>query len=195
MEGSFFQARKHILLSREGITSGRMLVAFSTGSGYKTEIDLIVTQFILQQLCTLKDVDVSEITFRTYTLNHPDIKRSAPPFKLPLLNFLWFLIELIKQQASREDVFKKLVELYKPSLDRDTDFKGYLDKIGRIFFNIQEQPQNRNGPMGGLFGEVFNSFMRGLNEGDDDIFGNGSAENNPFITAVIQMSDDVTQID
>ncbi|KAL5285523.1 GET4 family protein [Megaselia abdita] len=175
-EGSFLQARKHILLSKEGVTSGRMLVAFSTASGYKTEIDLIITQFILQQLCALKEPEVSEITFKTYTLNHPDIKKSAPPFNLALLNFLWFLIELVKQQAVREAVFKKIVELYKPSLDRDPEFKVYLEKIGRIYFNIQEPAQNRNGPLSGLFGEVFNSFMRGLNEGDDDIFGESGDE-------------------
>lgn len=154
-----------------------MLVAFSTTSGYKSEIDLIITQFILQQLCTLKEPEVSDITFKTYTLNHPDIKRSAPPFNLALLNFLWFLIELIKQQAVREAVFKKIVELYKPSLDRDPEFKVYLEKIGRIYFNIQDQSQNRNnGPLSGLFGEVFNSFMRGLNDGDDEIFGDSGDE-------------------
>lgn len=191
-EGSTLQARKHILLSKEGVTSGRMLVAFSTTSAYKSEIDLLITQFILQQLCTLKEPDVSEVTFKTYTLNHPEIKRSAPPFNLALLNFLWFLIELIKQQAVREAVFKKIIELYKPSLDRDPDFKVYLDKIGRIYFNIQEQTMNsNNGPLSGLFGEVLNTFLRGINDGEDDIFGDSGDEGGTTLTIVANTNSEV----
>lgn len=41
----------------------------------------------------------------------------------------------------------------------------YLDKIGQIFFGLQPQPRM---PTGGLFGNLLQGFLSGLDDDDDE---------------------------
>lgn len=160
-EGNLEQARHHFLLSKDGSGCGQMLIQLST-KGLPREVDLFIAQVVLQQLC-LNEISSAMETFQTYTKYHPKISRTEPPFILPLLNFVYFLLKII--ECKKLAIFKKLCELYKPSLDRDPSYEKYLDKIGVLFFGAQQTPQ-RSG--GGLFGDLINQLFQGLDEEDED---------------------------
>ena len=90
----YAESRKHFLQSGDGEGCGNMLVEFHLCRGFNTELDLFITQTVLQYLC-LKKVLEAATAFRAYTKHHPNIKMD-PPFSHPLLNFLWLLIISIK---------------------------------------------------------------------------------------------------
>lgn len=74
-----------------------MLVELHTTRGFKSEIDLFIAQPVLQILC-LRNLQMASDTFSKYTSSHPTIKNDkGPPYILPLLNFLWFLLRAIEQ--------------------------------------------------------------------------------------------------
>lgn len=82
---------------------------------------------------------------------------------MPLLNFVFFLLKII--ETRKLAIFKKLCELYKPSLDRDPSYEKYLEKIGVIFFGAPNPPQRSNN---GLFGDLINQLFQGLDEDDEE---------------------------
>lgn len=163
-EGNLEQARHHFLLSKDGNGCGQMLIELSQRKGYPNEIDLFVAQVVLQQLC-LKEISSAVETFQTYTKYHPKICRTDPPFIMPLLNFVFFLLKII-ESSRKLAIFKKLCELYKPSLDRDPSYEKYLEKIGVLFFGAPQQPQRRAG--GGIFGDLINQLFQGLEDDEDE---------------------------
>lgn len=57
-----------------------------------------------------------------------------------------------------------LCEHYQPSIKRDPCYVQYLDKIAQIFFDV-EPPQRQNV---GLFGNLLQSFLSGLDDDSDD---------------------------
>lgn len=156
-EGNLEQARHHFLLSKDGNGCGKMLIQLSQSKGLPRETDLFIAQVVLQQLC-LKEIQSAMETFQTYTKYHPKIARTDPPFIMPLLNFVFFLLKIIESK-NKLAIFKKLCELYKPSLDRDPSYEKYLEKIGVIFFGAP-QPQQRAGT-GGIFGDLINQLFQG----------------------------------
>lgn len=160
-EGNLEQARHHFLLSKDGSGCGQMLIQLSQTKGYPREIDLFLVQVVLQQLC-LNEINTAMETFQTYTKFHPKISRTEPPFNLPLLNFVYFLLKII--ECKKLAIFRKLCELYKPSLDRDPSYDEYLEKIGILFFGAPEPQQRR----GGLFDNLLNQLFQGLDGNDDD---------------------------
>lgn len=161
-EGNIELARHHYLLSRDGVSCGEMLVHLSRNKGYPSETDLFIAQIILQQLC-LKETKIASETFETYTKYHPKIARTEPPFVMPLLNFIFFLLKAIETNGKLA-MFKALCDLYKASLDRDPSYEKYLQKIGIIFFGAQ--PPQQPG-MGGLFGNLFTRMFQSMNEEED----------------------------
>lgn len=160
-EGNLEQARHHFLLSKDGNGCGQMLIELSQTKGYPKETDLFIAQVVLQQLC-LKEITSAAETFHTYIKFHPKISRTDPPFVMPLLNFVFFLLKII--ESRKLAIFKKLCELYKPSLDRDPSYEKYLEKIGVIFFGAPTPPQRSNN---GIFGDLINQLFS-LEEEDDD---------------------------
>lgn len=106
----------------------------------------------LQQLC-LKEITSAVDTFHTYIKFHPKISRTDPPFVMPLLNFVFFLLKII--ESRKLTIFKKLCELYKPSLDRDPSYEKYLEKIGVIFFGAPNPPQRPNTGIFGALNQLF----------------------------------------
>ena len=206
-EKNFPEARYHFLHSDPcaGEECADLLVQYQISSNSPLEVDLFVTQFILQLLClrTCKirppdenydifnglslpdensdageeagDADAAHatgrsvpaclamITLRFYVQKHPQINVSKPPFKHPLLNFIWLL--LCALPTGQLQVFDVLRRIYSPSLNRDPEFGKYLQRIGENYFGLPAQKANR--PQG-LFGNLLQSLFTDEGSGDDD---------------------------
>ncbi|GAB0088069.1 Golgi to ER traffic protein 4 homolog [Sergentomyia squamirostris] len=157
LENNIEQAKHHFLLSKDGEGFAEMLVQMSITKAYRNEIDLIIAQVILQQLC-LKEIPTAQQTFNAYTKLHPEILGEQPPYSLPLLNFLAFLLKLAKKSGKLES-FHTLCFLYKRSTDRDPSYEKYLQKIGTLYFGAPTPHQPRSQ---GLFGDLMNQFFQGF---------------------------------
>jgi len=158
----YAESRKHFLQSGDGEGCGNMLVEFHLGRGFNTELDLFITQTVLQYLC-LKKVLEAATAFRAYTKHHPNI-RTDPPFSHPLLNFIWLLIISIKTSQS-VTAYTILCEKYKQFIDRDPQYLEYLDKIGQNFFGIP--PPVRARP-GGMFSGLFDQLLNAMTEDSEE---------------------------
>uniref|UniRef100_A0A182QJG8 Golgi to ER traffic protein 4 n=1 Tax=Anopheles farauti TaxID=69004 RepID=A0A182QJG8_9DIPT len=134
-EGNLAQARYHFLHSQDGKSSAFLLIEMSTTKGFPGEVDLFVALFVLGQLC-LGAVEAARDTFATYCQFHPAIACSGAPYPLPLLNFLWILLQLVKPRAGHVNIaaFRWICDLYKPSILRDPVYKQYMQKIHRRYF-------------------------------------------------------------
>lgn len=154
------ESRQHFLHSVDGGGCAEMLVEYHEARGFQSEVDLFVAGTVLQLLCLRKHI-VAAVTLKVYTEKHPSIKR-GPPYKHPLLNFVWMLLLAIEHKQSIM-VYSLLVEKYKPSLNRDPAYLEYLDKIGQHFFGVPA-PQRPRGMFSGLFDSLFNV----LNEDEDE---------------------------
>lgn len=119
---------------------------------------------MLQQLC-LKEKTSAVQTFETYTKHHPVITTSEPPFTMPLLNFVFYLLKLI--DTGKLNIFRTLCDLYKPSLARDPSYEKYLQKIAVFYFNATP-PQAPNNSGGGLFADLINQFFQGFDDDEED---------------------------
>ncbi|OQR79868.1 Golgi to ER traffic protein 4-like [Tropilaelaps mercedesae] len=163
-EKNFSDARYHFIHSTDGTNCARMLVEFHTSRGYRSEVDLFIAQAVLQFLC-LRNQQTATVAFLVYTRGHPAVQ-GPPPFTLPLLNFLWFLLLAVESRAKLA-IFTLLCDKYRTSLDRDPTYRLYLEKIGQIFFGQQPSHGREQGGMfgGGFFGNMINQLMAGL--GDD----------------------------
>lgn len=96
-EKNFPESRFHFVHSNDfGNDCAQMLVEYQVTYGFPSEVDLFIAQFVFQVLCIKKNKDLVNQTFHNYTAQHPSIKRCDPPFLMPLLNFLWFLLVAIK---------------------------------------------------------------------------------------------------
>ncbi|XP_073997682.1 Golgi to ER traffic protein 4 homolog isoform X1 [Rhodnius prolixus] len=155
-EKNYVMARRHFLRSYDGSGFGTMLVELQRSSGYIAEVDLFIAQVVLQCLC-LENKKTAVITFQCYTTQHPCINM-GPPYLLPLLNFIWFLLKAV--DSGRLAAFTVLCEQYQLSIERDPSYTHYLDKIGQIFFGVPP-PQVRPS---GFLGNLFHSLMNGLED-------------------------------
>lgn len=145
-------------MSKDGPEFAKMLIQLS-GRGYAKEVDLFIAHAVLQQLC-MKDKITASQTFETYTKYHPKIATTQPPFSLPLLNFIFFLLKAI--ETGKLAMFKTLCDLYKTSIDRDPAYQKYLEKVGVLFFGA---PVIRQGPSGGFLDDLMNQLLQELGEG------------------------------
>ncbi len=161
-ESNYEQARHHYLLSKDGVAFGNMLIELSQKKAFSSEMDLIIAQVVLQLLC-LKEKDTALETFNTYTKLHPKISTSNPPYLTPLLNFLYFLLKLIENPNLV--AFKTICELYRTTLNRDSQYEKQLQTIGSNYFGLKLQKDNS----GGVFGELFNQLFQGLESDDEDM--------------------------
>ncbi|KAI2798229.1 Golgi to ER traffic protein 4 [Blomia tropicalis] len=153
-EKSFAESRLHFLYSCDtGDNCGLMLVEYQTTSAYSSEVDLMIAQFVLQVLCT-ENKQLAKSVFCFYTLNHPQIRCSKPPFMMPLLNFICFLLSAIDKFSGKDNVFNILCTHYEKSLSRDPCYKDYLTQIGQIYFG-----QEKKSKQGGLFSNLFQSIF------------------------------------
>ena len=165
-EKNYSDARLHFLYSSDnGDNCALMLIEYQCESAYPCEVDLMIAQFVLQVLC-IKNHQLAHNVFYGYTLNHPKIRSSKPPFMTPLLNFLCFLIMAIDRYPGKSQVFNILCNVYDKSLSRDPCYKDYLQQIGQIYFNVEKK---QHGSGGGLFSNLIQSlFDMSADDGDDD---------------------------
>ncbi|XP_041977969.1 Golgi to ER traffic protein 4 homolog [Aricia agestis] len=163
-EKKFSAAHRHFLHSSDGATYATMLIELHTTQGLKSEIDLFITQAVLQCLC-LRNIQMATDAFNKYTASHPTIKNDkGPPYLFPLLNFLWFLLKAIEQKHTVQ--FKILRNCYAISIKRDPNYSVYLDTIGRIWFGIEIPQGNKNS--NSLLGGLLNSLIGNLDTSDDE---------------------------
>ncbi|XP_033108079.1 Golgi to ER traffic protein 4 homolog [Anneissia japonica] len=168
-EKSYALSRYHFVHSMDGKQCATMLVEFHTTQGYPSEVDMFITQVVFQLLCRKNKATANE-TFQMYTETHPNIEK-GPPFILPLLNFLWFL--LIAVDNGKLTTFTVLCEKYKPSLQKDPTYNSYLDKIGQIFFGLP--PPAPSGPQG-IIGNIVKSLFADGDESNGNISDGQDAE-------------------
>lgn len=145
-EKNYIKARYHFLHSTDAESFSQMMIECHRKYGYPSEADLFLTQSVLQFLC-LSNL-TSAIDFYThYVKNNPLVDTNKP-----LVNFLNFLFAAIK--LNKVNLFNVLLELYKPSLDRDTSYYDYLDRIGQMFFNLKPKKVEKE--------SMFSNLMRML---------------------------------
>lgn len=159
-EKNYASARQHFLYTQDGSGCASMLIELQQQQGYSSEMDLFITQTVLQYLC-LKNKSTANEAFKSFVSNHPRIK-GGPPFFFPLLNFSFFLLKTI--ESGQVSIFTILCEQYFSSLTKDPCFLQYIDKIGQLFFNIQPR-QNSNR---GLLNSFLQSFFDGLEDEDNN---------------------------
>ncbi|XP_013412251.1 Golgi to ER traffic protein 4 homolog [Lingula anatina] len=161
-EKNYPEARYHFVHSNDGEGCAAMLVEYHITHGYPSEVDMFIAQAVLQYLC-LKNKATATVTFYAYARQHPEVKK-GPPYLLPLLNFLWFLLLAI--EGGKLAFFTVLCEQYKLSLDRDPCYFQYLDRIGQQFFGI---PPPKKNTQPGVFGNLLQSLF-GEDEEEEEGF-------------------------
>ncbi|KAJ8966661.1 hypothetical protein NQ314_003389 [Rhamnusium bicolor] len=181
-EKNYALARHHFIHSQDGKSCAKLLIEFQSTQGFKCEADLFIAQAVLQYLC-LKNKNTANQTFSSYTEQHPRIRKSGPPYLLPLLNFIWFLLQAIESQKLQ--TFAVLCEQYEPSIKRDPCYIQYLDKIGQLFLGLKPPQQQR----GGLFGNFLESFLSGLDDDSDDDTPQASTSNSSSRRPIIENAD------
>ncbi|KDR24283.1 hypothetical protein L798_06745 [Zootermopsis nevadensis] len=144
-EKNYVLARYHFLHSTDGFGCAAMLVELHRQRGYSSEVDLFIAQAVLQYLCLHNKTSAKDV-FDSYTTQHPIIKKTGPPYILPLLNFIWFLLKVV--ESGKLAAFTVLCQQYQTSIERDPSYIEYLDKIAQIFFGVPP-PRPRSQ---GLFG-------------------------------------------
>lgn len=153
-EKNFMESRIHFVHSSDsGLDCALMLVEYQTTLGYPSEVDLFIGQFVLQVLC-VRNKSMADQAFHGYTSRHPSINSLNPPFLLPLLNFLWFLLLAI--DGGKTQTFKVLCDLYGTTLKRDPSYNEYLSQIGQIYFGLENAARSR--PQG-FFGNLIQSLF------------------------------------
>jgi len=167
----YSESRQNFLYSCDGSGCGKMLIDFHKDRGFSSEVDIFIVNTVLQYLVLRKHI-VAAWALKSYTENHPEIGKTSPPFKHPLLNFIWLLILAI-QQKETITAFSTLVELYKPSLQRDPGYFDAIDKIGQHFFGLPEPQRPR-----GMFSGLMDSFFSAMNESSDEEGGPSRNTNN-----------------
>jgi hypothetical protein len=149
-EKNYIKSRYHFLHSTDGESFSKMMIECHLKYGYPSEVDLFLTQSVLQYLC-LRNQDTAYEFYNHFKSNHPLIDQQKKN-ELPLLNFLNFLFISIK--TCKVNIFNVLIEIYKPSLDRDKSLNDYLDRIGQYFFNLKPKKVEKE--------NIFNNLMRML---------------------------------
>lgn len=165
-EKNYPDARHHFVHSTDGDGCAAMLVEFQTAKGYSSEIDLFIAQTVFQYLC-LRNPSTATLVFLGYTRRHPCV-HPGPPYYMPLLNFLWFL--LLAVETRKLAVFTVLCEQYQPTISRDPTYPQYLDKIGQLFFGLPPPPKPQ-----GMFGNLIQTLLGGLEDDDPSTSTAGAA--------------------
>lgn len=156
-EKNYPQSRYHFIHSTDGDGCATMLIEYHISKGYPSEVDLFIAQAVLQYLC-LKNKSTASTAFYTYTEKHPSVQK-GPPFFLPLLNFLQFLLLAIERE--KLTFFTVICEQYQPSINRDPTYSEYMERIGQLFFGLSPPPKQAT------FGNLLQSLLGGFE--DDDI--------------------------
>ncbi|XP_049949715.1 Golgi to ER traffic protein 4 homolog [Schistocerca serialis cubense] len=162
-EKNYTLARHHFLHSEDGTGCATMLVELHRQRGFACEVDLFIAQAVLQYLC-LQNKQSAVEAFKCYTKQHPNIQ-AGPPYILPLLNFIWFLLQTV--ESGKLAAFIVLCEKYEPSIKRDPSYTEYLDKISQIFFGVAAARPKTQGFLGNFLSSIF-SELGNSDSSDED---------------------------
>ncbi|VDP85821.1 unnamed protein product [Echinostoma caproni] len=155
------------MLSLNGYAVGSFLIALHQRYGLRSEIDLFITQAVLQFLC-MRQPSAAMLAFYIYTRGHPRLEPGPPFTRFPLLNFIWFLLLVIDRKESFS-AFCVLCEKYRPQLNRDSTYATYLDIISRQYFSTPPSDTNN------MFSRLLKMFG-GPDEDADDLITAGPSE-------------------
>jgi len=125
-QGDFPNAQRHYLLSNNPEEYGYMLIKWSN-LGNPNEADLFIARPVFEYLC------ISNIKDAFFIL---DLYLKIKEIETPLTNFLRFLLQSLNSKNIK--LYKSLINIYTPSLNRDPSFLTYLGMISMVYFNIPE---------------------------------------------------------
>lgn len=165
-----------------------LLVSYQAESANNSEVDLFITQFILQFLCLQSPIDPpnqkkttpsapsSRSLVNCCKRRRTEIKSIAEQiflcykkktkFSYPLLNFIWFMIMILDSEEA--STFVLLRDIYRPTWSRDPNYSGYLTRIETLYFAKTEQRQ------GGFLNNILLSLIEG--DGESSQEGNNISE-------------------
>jgi len=140
----YIQSQRHYLRSETYKDHAAMLIEWGS-RGYKSELDLFIARTVLQYLC-LENIDGANAVFENFVQSlYPQAQaqlQSQPlsiitsgPLDTPLIHFVQFLLKTVERDAS--PLFQMLRQKYAPSLERDTAFSAYLNKVGEVYFGLK----------------------------------------------------------
>ncbi|XP_044758364.1 Golgi to ER traffic protein 4 homolog [Coccinella septempunctata] len=170
-EKNYSQARHHYMLSNDGESCAKMLIEYHMKYGYRRELDLFITQAVLQYL-SLNNLGTANEVFETYVAQHPLIKRNKIPFSEPLLNFSSFILTIINKNNFGS--FLTLCELYEIALKKDPSYADMVERVGQVFFGIKQREDRNQGIFGNLF-DMLRMRTRDSDSDDDSAFGTSSS--------------------
>jgi hypothetical protein len=124
-------SQKHYLRANCPAEHANMLFEWSQ-KGLKSEIDLFIARSVLQYLC-LENLAGANAILEAFSKLCPKAVLDTP-----LMHFIQFLLRTVERDAS--PLFQLLRTKYQPSIERDSIFTTYLNKIGEVYFDIK-QPQ------------------------------------------------------
>lgn len=178
-----------------------LLIEYQTGRANKHEVDLFLTQFILQFLCLQTPFDppapqkkampgqgivvtpktrsviksIAKKIFTSYLVQHSQLSHAdnLPYSSFPLLNFTYFIISILDSNQDA-DTFTFLCDAYKPAWSRDPNYKSYLTRIGTLYFGIADPAAQRQG------GLLNNMLLSLFETGDDEDGSTSPGETSPM---------------
>jgi len=130
--GDLPSAAEHYVHAHEPKEFASVLVKWSK-MGYKSERSAFLARAVLQLLCQENIKDASALRSEFVSI----WKHEGVALDDPLMNVTGYLIETVQRDAA--PLFKLLRDKYAPCLASDPSFAGYLDRIGRMYFNIRVQ--------------------------------------------------------
>lgn len=153
-EKNYVQARYHFLHSLDAQSFAHMIVECHLNFGFPSEYDLFLVQAVLQYL-SLRNAPCAREFFKVYTENHPqtvkkhiDSNSKIELYDHPLVNFTNLLLKVIENGNVK--AYRSLIDVYKPSLDRDTSLYSYLERVGEYYLSIKKAKQESKGFLGDL---------------------------------------------
>uniref|UniRef100_A0A7E4VHI2 Golgi to ER traffic protein 4 n=1 Tax=Panagrellus redivivus TaxID=6233 RepID=A0A7E4VHI2_PANRE len=157
-QGNNSTAKLHFLLANDPDALSKFLIAYDLAQDGRddhvslADSDLHGAQTALQ-LLTYKKLRVAQAFLVKYTVDHPKIKSSFPYGGRPLLNFVFLLFTVLSEKSFAH--FGYLVEKYSPVITAECEYKGLVDKVGQIYFNLPARES------GGSFG-LLSGLLKGL---------------------------------
>lgn len=105
--------------------------------GYLSEYDLFVARLCFEVIIRNKD-DQTGLEMAAKVVAHFKQDKSFGKEVIresPLLNFVTMIIEIVKEKNF--SLFKMILNIYGKQLNRDPQFREYLDRIARYYFDGQ----------------------------------------------------------
>merc|ERR1712168_1652852 len=105
-------------------------------------------------------MEAISLTTHIYIVGHPRLRQTVALKYWEEKNYhsarQHFLFLAVEKGQSAIGQFARLLELYKPSLDRDPTLLLYLDKIGQLYFGL---PPKKSSGIEAMFGDFMQAFL------------------------------------